>query len=280
MVEIGKFNTLRILKKVDFGVYLDGEDLGEILLPIRYVPEKYTIDDLIQVFIYFDSEDLIIATTEKPYALVGEFAFLKVVSESSIGAFLDWGLPKDLLVPFREQKQKMKEGQSYIVFIYLDSKSNRIAASSKLDKFLDKQGVEYQEGQAVDLLIGNQTDIGYQAIINNAHQGILYKNEVFQPLKRGQEIKGFIKKIREDKKIDLCLHKPGYEKVDDLSEKILQKIEKEGGYISLTDRSSPQIIYEWFGVSKKTFKKAIGALYKKRIISMEADGIQLIKKVL
>jgi predicted RNA-binding protein (virulence factor B family) len=280
MVEIGKFNNLRILKKVDFGVYLDGEDLGEILLPNRYVPEKCTIDDRIRVFIYFDSEDLVIATTEKPYALVGEFAFLKVISESSVGAFLDWGLQKDLLVPFREQKQKMKEGESYIVFVYLDHKSNRIAASSKLDKFLDKQVVEYQEGQTVDLVIVNQTDIGYQAIINNTHRGILYKNEVFQPLKRGQEIKGFIKKVREDKKIDLCLYKPGYEKIDDLSKKIVQIIEKEGGYISLTDKSSPQIVYQWFGVSKKTFKKAIGALYKKRIISVEADGIQLIKKVL
>ena len=277
MVEIGKLNKLRVVKRVDFGIYLDGEDFGEILLPRRYVPENCEIDDIIEVFVYFDSEDRIIATTEKPYATVGQFALLKVISVNSVGAFIDWGLPKDLLVPFREQKQKMEEGKSYVVFIYLD-KSKRIVASSKLDKFLDTMPINFQEGQEVELLVCCQTDIGYKAIINGCHGGILYKNEVFQILEKGQQIKGFIKKVRDDKKIDLCLHKPGYEKVGDLSERIIDTLKKRDGFISVGDKSSPKIIYDMFGVSKKTYKKAIGVLYKKRLITFEDNGIKLQKK--
>ncbi|MCK5534900.1 GntR family transcriptional regulator [bacterium] len=277
MVEIGKLNKLRVVKRVDFGIYLDGEDFGEILLPRRYVPENCEIDDIIEVFVYFDSEDRIIATTEKPYAMVGQFALLKVISVNSVGAFIDWGLPKDLLVPFREQKQKMEEGKSYVVFIYLD-KSKRIVASSKLDKFLDTMPINFQEGQEVELLVCCQTDIGYKAIINGCHGGILYKNEVFQILEKGQQIKGFIKKVRDDKKIDLCLHKPGYEKVGDLSERIIDTLKKRDGFISVGDKSSPKIIYDMFGVSKKTYKKAIGVLYKKRLITFEDNGIKLQKK--
>lgn len=277
MVEIGKLNKLRVVKRVDFGIYLDGEDFGEILLPRRYVPENCEIDDIIEVFVYFDSEDRIIATTEKPYAMVGQFALLKVISVNSVGAFIDWGLPKDLLVPFREQKQKMEEGKSYVVFIYLD-KSKRIVASSKLDKFLDTMPINFQEGQEVELLVCCQTDLGYKAIINGCHGGILYKNEVFQILEKGQQIKGFIKKVRDDKKIDLCLHKPGYEKVGDLSERIIDTLKKRDGFISVGDKSSPKIIYDMFGVSKKTYKKAIGVLYKKRLITFEDNGIKLQKK--
>ena len=277
MVEIGKLNKLRVVKRVDFGIYLDGEDFGEILLPRRYVPENCEIDDIIEVFVYFDSEDRIIATTEKPYATVGQFALLKVISVNSVGAFIDWGLPKDLLVPFREQKQKMEEGKSYVVFIYLD-KSKRIVASSKLDKFLDTMPINFQEGQEVELLVCCQTDLGYKAIINGCHGGILYKNEVFQILEKGQQIKGFIKKVRDDKKIDLCLHKPGYEKVGDLSERIIDTLKKRDGFISVGDKSSPKIIYDMFGVSKKTYKKAIGVLYKKRLITFEDNGIKLQKK--
>jgi uncharacterized protein len=278
MVEIGKLNKLKVVKEVDFGVYLDGEELGEILLPRRYLPKNCRLDDIVEVFVCLDSEDRIMATTEKPYAMVGQFALLKVASVNPVGVFLDWGLKKDLLVPFREQKQKMEEGRSYIVFLYVDDETRRIAASAKLDKFLGKLPVDLQEGQEVDLLICNKTDIGYKAIVNNTYWGVLYQNEVFQTLKKGQSIKGFIKKIREDKKIDLCLYKPGYEKVDELSGKILAYLKKQGGFISVTDKSSPEIIYGLFGISKKTYKQAIGALYKKRLILFEDKGIRLIEK--
>jgi len=277
MTTIGKYNQLKVVKFTDFGIYLDGENFGEVLLPLRYVPENCKLDDILDVFIYRDSEDRIIATTEKPYACVGEFAYLKVVAVNTVGAFLDWGLLKDLLVPYREQKITLEEGRSYVVYVYLDEDSQRITASTKLDKFLDNQSTEFTEGEEVDLFICNQTDIGYKAIINGTHWGVLYENEVFQTLKRGQKIKGYIKKIREDKKIDLCLQKPGYEKVDELTEMILAKLKEKGGYIAVTDKSPSEVIYKLFGISKKSFKMTIGALYKKRIISMEGAGIRLIE---
>ena len=275
MTEIGKFNKLQIIREVDFGVYLDGEDYGEILMPKKYLPENYKVDDFVDVFVYLDSEDRIVATTEKPYAMVGEFAFLKVVAVNEFGAFLDWGLIKDLLVPFNQQKQKMEEGEFYLVYIYLDEKSERIAASSKLDKFLDKEPVDYEEGQEVNLIIDKQTNIGYKAIINNTHWGVIFKNEIFQPLTKGQKIKGYIKKIREDKKIDLSLYKKGYEKVDDSLNTILDILKENNGFIPISDKSSPETIYNMFGISKKTYKKIIGALYKKKLISIEENGIKL-----
>ncbi|MBN2298687.1 MAG: type I-B CRISPR-associated protein Cas8b1/Cst1 [Deltaproteobacteria bacterium] len=275
MAEIGKLNSLQVVKELEFGVYLDGNDLGEILLPVRYVPEGVKTGDTVEVFIFLDSEDRIIATTQRPYAMVGQFALLKVVSTGSAGAFLDWGLPKDLLVPFREQKQKMEQDRSYIVFVYLDTKSNRIAASSRIDKFFDKHPEGFKPGQEVSLLVYEQTDIGYKAVINNSSQGVLYSNEVYQPLGIGQQIKGFIKKVRDDGKIDLTLSKPGYEKIDGLSEKILDELRKQGGFIAVTDKSAPEIMYELFGMSKKTYKKAVGALYRKRLVTIEPDGIRL-----
>ena len=277
MTQIGKINKLRVIKEVDFGVYLDGEELGEILLPQKYVPADYETDGMIDVFIYLDSEDRLIATTEKSVAMVGEFALLKVASVTKFGAFLDWGLPKDLLVPFREQKQKMEEGKSYVVFIYLDEESQRIAASAKPDKFLDLKPIKYTEGEEVDLLIYDKTDIGYKAIIEGTHSGILYENEVFQKLEMGQQTKGYIKKIREDNKIDLSLQKSGYENVDEVSKKILALLKEQDGFIPVTDKSPPEVISDIFGVSKKTFKKSIGALYKKRLISIDDDGIKSIE---
>jgi predicted RNA-binding protein (virulence factor B family) len=277
MTGIGEVNTLTVVKELDQGVYLDGNELGEILLPRRYVPEDCKPGDSMEVFIYLDSEDLMIATTEKPYAMVGQFAFLKVVSVNPVGAFLDWGLPKDLLVPFREQKQKMEVGRSYLVFVYLDDKTTRIAASSKLDKFLDTHPADFEEGQEVGLFICETTEIGYKAIINDTHWGMLYKNEVFRQLTQGCRISGFIKKVRDDGKIDLCLQKPGYEKVDGISEKIIDTLIKQGGSIPVTDKSSPEIIYELFGISKKTYKKAVGSLYKKRRIIIGPGGIKLVE---
>ena len=262
------------MRSVDFGVYLDGQDLGDILLPRRYVPHDAKLNDRIEVFIYFDSEDRLIATTQKPRAMVGEFAFLKVISVEPVGAFLDWGLAKDLLVPFSEQKQKMAKGRFYCVYVYLDKQSGRIVASAKPDHFLDKQPADYTPGQKVNLFILNETDIGYNAIVNNQHRGLLYKNELFQPLRIGQKIEGYIGKIRSDKKIDLGLQQSGYEKVDIVAEKILIELKKQGGFIAVSDKTAATVIYKYFGVSKKTFKKAIGALYKQKRIRIEENGIR------
>lgn len=276
MAAIGQWNELEVVKTVDFGIYLDGGPHGEILMPKRYVPEQYEIGNQLNVFIYLDSEDRLIATSETPKAVVGEFALLKVVSTTSIGAFLDWGLPKDLLVPFREQQQKMEAGHSYLVYIYLDDESQRIVATSKLNKCLNNIPVDYEIGEEVDLIIANQTDLGFNAIIDNSHWGMIYKNEIFQSLKTGQKLKGYIKTIREDEKIDLVLQKEGYEKIDDITQTILNKLAANNGFLPLNDKSDPEVIKQTFQISKKNFKKAIGSLYKQRLISIETDGIKLL----
>lgn len=275
MIEIGKVNTLKVNRFVDFGVYLDGKEKGEILLPKKYVPLTLNVDDLINVFIYTDSEDRIIATTETPLAQVDEFAFLQVNSITKVGAFLDWGLSKDLLVPFSEQKQTLEEGKSYIVRLFLDKLTERVAATTKIDKYLNVENPSYQENDEVIILVHSQTDIGYKAIIENKYWGILYENEVFRTIKRGQKVKAFIKKIRNDGKIDLILEKSGFEKIDDLTERIIEKLRQNNGFIAVTDKSSPETIYGIFGASKKTYKKAIGSLYKQRLIEILDDGIKL-----
>jgi uncharacterized protein len=276
MAEIGKFNSLRVIKEVDFGVYLDGEKEGEILMPIRYVPKDCKVGDYVDIFLYLDSEDRPIATTEKPFAQVGEFAMLRVQSVNKIGTFLDWGIMKDLLVPFREQKVTMTEGRSYLVYIYVDEDTQRIVASAKLNKFLDKSLPDYTVGQEVELIIESETDLGYKAIVNHKHWGILYENEVFEQLAKGLKIKGFIKKIRTDNKIDLSLHPLGYEKVDPLTQMILDELKKEGGFIPVSDKSDAEEVYRVFGISKKSFKQALGALYKRRLITITPEGIRLI----
>jgi predicted RNA-binding protein (virulence factor B family) len=276
MVEVGKFNTLAVVKSSDFGLFLDGGELGEILLPKRYADMNLEAGAQVNVFVMLDSEDRLTATTDKPLAMVDEFANLRVVSVTGIGAFLDWGMPKDLFVPFREQKIKMHEGQLYLVRIYFDRTSGRLAATSKLDKFLDKVEAKFETGEKVDLMIGAKTDLGYKAIVNGTHWGVIFHNEVFTPLPRGSKIEGFIKQVREDGKIDLCLQKPGYEKVTDLTSVILDYIKQQGGFMPVTDKNPPEEIYALFGVSKKTYKKAIGALYKKRLISFENGGTKLI----
>ena len=276
MTEIGKINHLYVVKEVDFGIYLDGGDLGEILMPKRYVPEGTQPEDMIDAFIYLDSEDRLVATTEKPLAMVEEFALLEVVSVTPVGAFLNWGLPKDLFVPFREQRQVMEEGKKYLVYVYVDTNSKRIAASSKIENYLDNIPVDYDIDEEVDLIVVNQTDLGYNAIIDNSHLGVIFKNEVFQPLNPGDKIQGFIKKIRYDGKIDLCLQKAGYEKISEFADKIIAELQKQKGFLALTDKSSPEDIYQTFKFSKKNFKAAIGALYKKRIITLEENGIRLL----
>lgn len=277
VAEIGKTDRLKIVKIRDHGVYLDGAELGEILLPRRYMPENCDEGDTLEVFVYMDSDDTLVATTEKPRAQLGQFAYLKVVSVSEYGAFLDWGLRKDLLVPFAEQVGEMVTGRYYIVRIYLDN-SGRIAASQKLDRFLDRQPPRYRRHQPVALLIAERTDIGYKAIVDNAHWGVLYQDEVFQPLRYGQRVTGYIKKVRADGKIDLFLQEPGYGKTDAVADAILERLRNEGGFLPLHDRSPPEAIYAMFGISKKAFKLGISALYRERRITLEKEGLRLIEE--
>jgi hypothetical protein len=276
MIQIGALNTLKVLKHTDFGAFLEGGDGKEILLPRRYVPDDLEVDAEIEVFIYFDSEDRMVATTEKPLAMVGQFALLKVVSTSAVGAFLDWGLPKDLLLPFAEQNRPPRVGQDVAVFIYID-KSDRIAASMRLDRHIDKEVGDYKEQQKVDLFIVGKTDLGFKAIINGRHVGVIYKNEVFQDLSYGQRLPGYIKKVRDDGKIDLMLQTTGHKGAADLGEKILDLLKNEGGFLGITDKTEPAEIYDLFGVSKKKFKMAVGGLYKKRLITVSDEGIRLTK---
>lgn len=278
MVEPGRMNTLRVAKIVDFGVYLDGGPEGEILLPTRYVPGGCAIGDDLEVFVYLDSEDRIIATTEKPLAMAGEFALLKVTAVNRIGVFLDWGLMKDLLVPYREQRGDMIPGKSYLFYVYVDSETGRIVASARLEKFLDNVVPYYQPGEEVSLVVESESTLGYNAIINHLHRGILYHDELPAPLQTGQKLKAYIKKVREDFKIDLSLYRPGYEQVGDISGQILARLEQEGGYMAITDKSDAALIYDLFSVSKKVFKKAIGGLYRQRLISLDPDGIRLTKQ--
>ena len=277
MVQIGKYNTLEVLREVDFGIYLKGDNDEEILLPSRYVPHNCRLGDKINVFVYLDSEDRIIATTEHPYAQVGEFAYLQVKSTNRVGAFLDWGLMKDILVPFREKKMTMKEGYSYIVYLYVDNESQRIAASAKLDKYLDNVPINYIPNQEVDILVVQRTDLGYKVIIDNLHWGMVYHNEIFTNIERGDKLKGYIKQIRNDEKIDVSLQPFGYEKIDALSQQILDVLKDNDNYLPLSDKSPAETIYNYFSCSKKNFKKAIGALYRKHLILILNNGIKAIQ---
>ena len=274
-IELGKFNRLAVVKEVDFGMYLDGGDEGEILLPDRYVPEDCQIGDMLNVFLYLDNEERLIATTLTPLVQVGEFACLEVAWVNQFGAFLNWGLMKDLFVPFSEQKMKMQVGKKYIVHAHLDDESYRIVASAKVDRYLSKEKAEYQPGEEVNILIWQKTDLGFKAIIENKFGGLLYDSEIFQPLHTGMVLKAYVKQIREDGKIDLVLQKPGFEKVDDFSKTLLEYIREHDGYTPLNDKSPADDIYAAFGVSKKTFKKAVGDLYKKHLVVLQEDGIRL-----
>ena len=278
MISIGKTSLLEVVKQVDFGFYLDAEALDNILLPNKYAPDSLAVGDSIEVFLYLDSEDRPVATTQKPKACVGEFAYLKVVDSTGIGAFLDWGLEKDVLVPFAEQHRPMEVGKSYLVYLYVDRVDGRIVASSKIDSFLsDDSDHTYNPQQPVDLIIANSTDLGYKAIVNHSHWGVLYENEVYQRLSFGQSIKGFIKYIRPDGKIDLCLQ-GGKEARDKNTQAILNHLQEQGGHSPLHDKSAPQLIAETLSMSKGAFKKALGSLYKQRIIRIEKDGIHLLDK--
>ncbi|AUI48942.1 GntR family transcriptional regulator [Bacteroides fragilis] len=276
-IELGKFNQLEVVKQVDFGMYLDGGEEGEILLPTRYVPEDCKVGDWLNVFLYLDNEERLIATTLTPLVQVGEFVCLEVSWVNQFGAFLNWGLMKDLFVPFSEQKMKMQVGNKYVIHAYIDDESFRIVASAKVDRYLSKEKAPYQPGEEVNILIWQKTDLGFKAIIENMYSGLLYDSEIFQTLHTGDTLKAYIKQVREDGKIDLILQKPGFEKVDDFSKTLYRYIADHGGRIGLNDKSPAEEIYDVFGVSKKTFKKAVGDLYKKRLILLHEDGIELVR---
>ncbi len=275
MVQIGKINRLSVKGIQSYGIHLDGGEFGDILLKSVHAAEKYRPGDIIDVFVYVDREQRLLATTQKPYATVGEFATLRVVTSGAAGAFMDWGLENDLFAPISEQQNKMREGGSYVVFIFLSEKTNRITASSKIDKFLNLLVPNYKQGEEVDLIVYAETNLGFSAIVNSSHVGMIYENEIFQKLVIGQRLKGYVNKIREDLKIDLRLQQTGYQKIDDISETILNTVKGCGGMVAITDKSPPEDIYALFGVSKKVFKKALGGLYKKRRIVIDADGIKI-----
>lgn len=275
-IKLGEYNLLEVVKEVDFGVYLDGGDDGEILLPTRYVPRDCKPGDVLNVFIYLDMDERLIATTLQPYVKVGEFACLEVAWVNQFGAFLDWGLMKDLFVPFREQKMKMVKGNSYVVHVHLDEDSYRIVASAKVEKYLSKEMPEYNPGDEVDIMVWQKTDLGFKVIVDNKFGGMIFKNEIFTDVRTGMRMTAYIKQVRPDGKIDLELQKGGVKKVEDFADTLLEYIRSNGGSTPLNDKTYADVIYNTFGVSKKTFKKAVGDLYKKRLIVLEGEqGIRL-----
>jgi len=277
MLEQGKLGELNILKRSGVGLFLSDESGEEVLLPNKYCTEEMKPGEKVKVFIYRDSEGRKVATTLTPKIFLHEFALLKVSAVTGVGAFLDWGLEKDLMVPFREQKQKMEEGRWYIVYLDLDEKTDRLFASNRLERYLENDELTIKEGDEVDLVIQQKTDLGYAVIINHKHKGLVFDNEVFKEVRIGDRLKGFVKKIRDNKKVDVSLQALGYKGANDAnSELILQQLKENDGFLPITDKSTPEEISTQFGISKKAFKKSLGALYKQRLIEIQPTGIQLL----
>lgn len=275
MAEIGKTNNLTISRQVPFGVYLDAGSFGEVLLPRLEVPADSQIGDSLEVFLYMDSEDRPIATTRRPRAQAGQCVYLRVVQVNHAGAFLDWGLPKDLLVPYSEQRVPMREDHSYVVYVYLDKPSGRLVATSRLESWLSEDGSDFEEMQPVQLLVSARTDMGYKAVVDQTHLGLIHHTEVLQPLKVGQKLRGFVRRVREDSRLDLCLQLQGQEVRDDLAAKILAQLADNEGRSALCDHSPPEDIYALYKVSKGNYKKAIGGLLKQGKIVIYPDHIAL-----
>ncbi len=276
MIEQGKLSTLKIIKRSTFGLYLGDESGEEVLLPNKYCTDEMKPEGEVEVFIYRDSEDRKVATTLTPKIALYEFAQLKVKSVSAVGAFMDWGLEKDLMVPFREQKQNLEEGRWYIVYMDLDQKTDRLYASNRIERYLQNDSITVKEEDEVTLLIWQKTDIGYNVIINNLHKGLIFDNEIFTSLRIGDRVPGFVKKIRDDGKIDVAIQAAGYRKTNDANcDLIVKKLTENGGFLTVSDKSTPEEIYSCLGISKKAYKKSIGALYKQKIITLETDGIRL-----
>ncbi len=279
MLQLGQTNILTILRGTSVGMYLGDEEGNDVLLPNKYIPENANVGDTIEVFLYRDSEDRVIATTLEPKIKLNGFAYLRVSAVSNIGAFVDWGLEKDLLIPFREQNSnRLREGDSTIVYLYLDELTNRLVGSCKINKFISKEVDELKRGNQVELLVYSETNLGLNAIINNKFHGLIYGNEVFRRVKLGTQTKGYIKNIRPDNLIDVSLEKIGYDSIDDNAQKIIETLEKNQGFLDLTDYSDPNYIMYRLEMSKKTYKKAVGLLYKQKKILIKEDGIYSIKK--
>jgi len=277
MLYIGEYNELEVVKEVDFGLYLsDSERTEEILLPLKYIPKGVKTGDFINVFLYHDSENRPIATTLEPFATVGEFACMKVVEDAPFGVFVDWGIAKDLLVPLREQSTPMFVGSEYVVYVYLDKETGRVAGSTKWGKYVDNTQMELKEEDPVELLIAERTDLGYNAIVNQRHVGLLYKNDIFEPLQIGDIKKGYVKKVREENKLDLSLQPIGYQHILDAKARLLFILKANNGQLQLGDKSSPEEIYQKVKLSKKAFKKTIGGLYKDRLIEISDYAIKLL----
>ncbi|EKO3820751.1 GntR family transcriptional regulator [Vibrio harveyi] len=276
MIKIGQINSLEVIKTADFGVFLDGEDYGSVLLPNKYVPEGTELGAHLDVFLYFDSESQLAATIDKPIAQVGEWGLMKIEGINKTGAFVNWGIKeKDLLIPFSEQRARFTAGQNILVYVYTDKASGRIVGTTKFNKWLDKKPANYEVNEQVDLIIAERSQLGYKAIVNGEHWGMIFPSDVFGKLFIGKKLKGYIKQVREDGKIDLALQKVGVAKMDDLSSKVIELLEKKGGFLPLNDKSSPEAIFEAFRTSKGTYKKTIGGLYKAGKIVIEKDGIRL-----
>ena len=280
MLRLGKYNDLEVMREVEFGVYLDGGDVGDVLLPKRYIPEGTKIGDTLRVFLYLDSEERLVATTEAPLVEVNQFAYLEVKWVNEYGAFLDWGLMKDLFCPFKEQKMKMQQGRKYLIYCYIDPVTYRIVASAKVDKFLSDEMPPYKSGDAVDIIIQQKSDLGMKAIVEGRYRGLLFANEIFQPLHTGDLLSAYVKHVREDGKIDLKLQRYfGKKHIVSFSDQLLQHLHGcEGGFCPLHDKSEAEDIYNTFGVSKKTFKRGVGDLYKHGYITLEPNGIRLTPK--
>ena len=281
MIEIGKYNTLTILRETKVGLYLglpeeNKDPSKDILLPMKYIPNEFEIGEEIIVFVYLDHEQRPVATTLEPYILLNEFALLKVNYVNQIGAFMDWGMEKDILVPFKEQARPMEKGKRYLVYLYMDEKTNRLVASSKTNQFLNNDHIKVENGEEVDLIVSHITEVGINVIINEKHKGLLYKNEVYDDLRTGDRIVGFIKNIRPDGKIDVSANKLGFENIEPSAKTILDELKASRGFLRLNDDSNPEDIKTVLKMSKKTFKKAIGTLYKEKLIEIKEDGIYLI----
>lgn len=274
IIEIGKFNKLEVIKSTPQGLYV-GDEIEEILLPTKFIPEGTEIGDHIDVFIYTDSEDRPIATTLVPNIQIGEIAYLKVNDVNKVGAFLDWGIEKDLLVPFREQGEKMEKGKGYLVYMYLDDLTDRLVGSAHINRLLEFDDIQLEVGEEVDVLIGNEGELGFSAIINNKYRGLVYKNQVFKAIKPGEHTVAYVKEVRPDKKIDLMLEKVGHEKIEPNAQRILDQLKANNGFLPLHDKSNPDQIKNLLGISKKLYKKAIGSLYKKRLVTIKEDGVYL-----
>jgi len=276
MTQLGRYNRLRIVKRTEIGIFLDSDSYGEILLPRKYVQDSMQPGDEIEVFVYNDSEDRIIATTARPKAQVGECAYLKVVGSSKFGAFLDWGLPKDLLVPFSEQQKPMQKGYSYTAYLFVDESTDRIAASTRLEDYLSMDGSGFKPRQAVECLIYGKSDLGFKAVVDGSHLGQFFESETFRPLHYGESVKAYIKQVRKDGKIDLMLQLPSHLERDRLSDAIVEHLRQNDGISKMTDKSPPEDIYRTFGVSKASYKKALGKLYKQRSIAIDKHQIRLL----